>query len=198
MRRTATREILQVNFQTHQDRTWAVFGNHWPSRSGGPFESEGYRTIAGEPLSDFHQRVLDVHGAATPVLAMGDFNDEPGNRSLVTHALSVQQRTKVLHATSRPLLLNLMWEAVGRREGSLYFDNTPNVLDQFLVNRNMLRTLAPITAVLGSAAMRAVPAMRKPGDYPAPMGFGGMGTPPANPHGFSDHFPIEMHVVEAD
>ena len=29
-------------------RTWAVFGNHWPSRSGGQFESAGYRHIAGE------------------------------------------------------------------------------------------------------------------------------------------------------
>ena len=30
MRRTATREILQVNFRTARGRTWAVFGNHWP------------------------------------------------------------------------------------------------------------------------------------------------------------------------
>jgi hypothetical protein len=139
MRRTATREILQVNFQTNKNRTWAVFGNHWPSRSGGQFESEGYREIAGETLGYFHQRVLEVHGEDTPVLAMGDFNDEPFNRSLSDHALSVEQKAKVLNATSRPLLLNMMWEAAGRREGSLYFDNTPNLLDQFLVNRNMLR-----------------------------------------------------------
>jgi hypothetical protein len=36
MRRTATREIVQVNFQTHRDRTWAILGNHWPSRGGPP------------------------------------------------------------------------------------------------------------------------------------------------------------------
>jgi hypothetical protein len=43
MRRHATREIGQVNFKTTTAaaRTWAVFGNHWPSRSGGQFESEG-------------------------------------------------------------------------------------------------------------------------------------------------------------
>src|ERR671915_109329 len=35
MRRNATREIVQVNFRTHRDRIWAVFGNHWPSRGGG-------------------------------------------------------------------------------------------------------------------------------------------------------------------
>ena len=199
MRRTATREILQVNFQTNKNRTWAVFGNHWPSRSGGQFESEGYREIAGETLGYFHQRVLEVHGEDTPVLAMGDFNDEPFNRSLTDHALSVQQRAKVLNAASRPLLLNMMWEAAGRREGSLYFDNSPNLLDQFLVNRNMLRPTSPIRAVLNSAEIRTLPEMRKAGDYPAPIPFGGIGpNKPANQNGFSDHFPIEMQVVEAD
>jgi hypothetical protein len=48
MRRHATREIVQVNFKTTTAaaRTWAVFGNHWPSRSGGQFESEAFRAIA--------------------------------------------------------------------------------------------------------------------------------------------------------
>jgi hypothetical protein len=197
MRRTATRDIVQVNFTTHQGRTWAVFGNHWPSRSGGRFESEGYREIAGETLAYFHQRVGEVHGDDTPALAMGDFNDEPHDRSMVIHALSVQQKNRVVNARTRPLFLNMMWEAAGRREGSLYFDNEPNLLDQFLVNKNMLRGNSPIRAVEGSAQIRAFPEMRKAGDYPEPVRFGGHGSA-ANQNGFSDHFPIEMQVVEAD
>jgi hypothetical protein len=98
MRRNATREIVQVNFQTRTGHTWAVFGNHWPSRSAGQFESAGYRQIAGETLSFFHQRVLEVHGPDPPVLAMGDLNDEPFDVSLVTHALSTRQRRRVLEA----------------------------------------------------------------------------------------------------
>ena len=43
MRRNATRELVQVNFKTKKNRIWSVFGNHWPSRSGGQFESAGYR-----------------------------------------------------------------------------------------------------------------------------------------------------------
>jgi len=198
MRRTATRELLQVNFKTHRDRIWTVFGNHWPSRSGGQLESEGYRAIAGETLAYFHQRVLEIHGKERPVLAMGDFNDEPWNRSLVNYALTVQQRAKVLNADSRPLLLNMMWDAAGRREGSLYFDNMPNLLDQFLVNGNMLGPNSPIRAVEDSARIRAFQEMRKAGDYPGPIKFGGMGREPANQNGFSDHFPIEMRVEEAD
>lgn len=33
--------------------------------------------------------------------AMGDFNDEPFDTSLVTHALSTRQRGKVMQATPR-------------------------------------------------------------------------------------------------
>jgi hypothetical protein len=50
MRRTGTRELLQVNFRTAEGLTWAVFGNHWPSRSGGQFESAAYRAVAGARL----------------------------------------------------------------------------------------------------------------------------------------------------
>jgi hypothetical protein len=117
MRRNATREIVQVNFRTQAGRTWSVFGNHWPSRSGGQLESAGYRDIAGETLAYFHQRALEVHGEGTPVLAMGDFNDEPFDTSLVTHALSTRQRTKVLRAEI-PRLWNLMWPPMGTPDGT--------------------------------------------------------------------------------
>src|SRR5829696_2757200 len=147
MRRNANREIVQVNFQTvHGGRTWAVFGNHWPSRSGGQFESAGYRQIAGETLSYFHQRALEVHGADTPALAMGDFNDEPFDTSLVTHALSTRQRQRVVEADT-PRFWNLTWAVIGDPpDGTFYFNNEPNLLDQFLVNKNMARQNAPLRA----------------------------------------------------
>jgi hypothetical protein len=137
MRRNATRELVQVNFNTHRNRTWSIFGNHWPSRSGGQFESAGYRHIAGETLGYFHQRALDVHGLATPALAMGDFNDEPFDSSLVVHALSTRQRQRVIEATT-PRFWNLTWTVIGDpTDGTFYFNNEPNLLDQFLVNKNM-------------------------------------------------------------
>ncbi len=201
MRRNATREIVQVNFRTVPGgRIWAVFGNHWPSRSGGQFESSGYRQIAGETLGYFHQRVLEVHGPATPALAMGDFNDEPFDLSLVTHALSTRQQHRVLNAEI-PLLWNLMWPLVGGRavqpDGTFYFNNQPNLLDQFLVNKKMAEDAAAIRAAEETVEIIRFAGMTDDGDYPKPVPFGGMGDP-VNPAGFSDHFPIGMHVVEAD
>jgi Endonuclease/Exonuclease/phosphatase family len=148
-------------------RTWAVFGNHWPSRSGGQVESEGYRAIAGETLGYFHQRVLEVHGLQTPVLAMGDFNDEPFDVSLVRHALSTWQRAKVVTARENPLLWNLMWPIAGSADGSFYFDNQPNMLDQFLVNKNMATGDATIKADLATAQILKPPAMVDPVSTPS-------------------------------
>jgi len=197
MRRNATREIVQVNFRTRPgDRTWSVFGNHWPSRSGGAAESAGFRDIAGETLAYFHQRALEVHGPATPVLAMGDFNDEPFDPSLVIHALSTRQRQRVLLADT-PRLWNLMWPIMGIADGSFYYDNQPNMLDQFLVNKFMVVEQAVIRAEPATVAILRFPGTVAPGDYPKPRPFGGMGQP-VDPQGFSDHFPIAMRVIEAD
>jgi predicted extracellular nuclease len=199
MRRHATREIVQVNFKTTAAaaRTWAVFGNHWPSRSGGQFETEGYRDTAGETLSYFHQRVLEVHGPQTPVLVMGDFNDEPFDASLVRHALSTRQRAKVTSAREEPRLWNLMWPVVGTPDGSFYFDNQPNMLDQFLVNKNMASSDSPIRVDPTTAQVLKIPAMVNSGIYKKPIPFGGMGKP-VNENGFSDHFPITVTVSELD
>lgn len=199
MRRNATREIVQVNFKTKTPaaRTWVLFGNHWPSRSGGQYESGGYRAIAGETLAYFHQRVLEIHGETTPVLAMGDFNDEPFDISLVRHALSTRQKTKVTSASKNPLLWNLMWPAAGVPDGTFYFDSQPNVLDQFLVNKNMATDAAEIKADAATAEIFKFAPMVSTGTYKQPIPFGGMGKP-VKETGFSDHFPITLTVTEAD
>lgn len=199
MRRNATREIVQVNFKTKSAaaRTWVLFGNHWPSRSGGQFESEGYRAIAGETLAYFHERVLQIHGETTPVLALGDFNDEPFDISLVRHALSTRQKAKVTSARENPLLWNLMWPAAGTPDGTFYFQSQPNMLDQFLVNKPMATTDAPIKADAATAEIFKFPPMVNTGTYKQPVPFGGMGKP-VNQDGFSDHFPITLTVTEAD
>lgn len=196
MRRTATRDLLQVNFRTRNGRLFVVVGNHWPSRSGGMLESAGYRAIAGETLAYFHQRILEVHGAETPVLAMGDFNDEAFDRSLVDYAFSTRSRTKVVNATTARFF-NLMWPLMGQGLGTLYFDNFPNILDQFLANKNLVKANTPIQVLSESVEIVRFPEMISAGEYPKPIPFGGMGKP-VNQNGFSDHFPIVVTIREVD
>ena len=77
---------------------------------------------------------------------MGDSTDEPFDTTLLgsTRAPSTRQRAKVTNARENPLLWNLMWPDAGLPDGSFYFDNQPNMLDQFLVNKNMATGDAPI------------------------------------------------------
>ncbi len=195
LRRTATRDILQVTFKTkaHQHEL-IVMGNHWPSRSGGEAESDAYRAMAGETLSYFHGRIFEVKGDAMPVIAMGDFNDEPFSSSLVDYALAQRVADKVVGGRN-PYFLNLMWPIMGQGVGSLYFDG-PNLLDQFLVNKNFLKADSVFKIKPDSVNIVHCHEMmnKKSG---APIPFGGMGKD-VNENGFSDHFPIEAVLIEAD
>ena len=197
MRRTATRDIVQVNFLTKPGgRRWAVFGNHWPSRSGGQFESDGYRQIAGETLAYFHERSREVHGDDLPVLAMGDFNDEPFNLSLRRYALAVRKKQQVLSGRI-PRLWNLMWPLMGDAEGTFYYNNQANLLDQFLANENIIEQGAPIEIDANSVTIESsFPGFSDPtAPYPQPIRFGGMGKD-VDVNGFSDHYPISVVVHE--
>ena len=86
--------------------------------------------------------------------------DEPFDISLVRHALSTRQRVKVTNARENPLPWNLMWPIAGLSDGSFYFDNQPNMLDQFLVNKNMATGAAPIKVTTPSQSLTAEWAIR--------------------------------------
>jgi len=164
LRRTATRDLFQVNFRTKPARRLLVaIGNHWPSRRGGELESAAYRAMAGETLAYFHDRIREIHGKDAAVIAMGDFNDEPSDTSLTDYTLSERQARKVLNAKT-PRLLNLMWPALGAAIGTYYFNSQANVLDQFLINKGLLTgelgLKARLEVVSRTAAATAHPSAR--------------------------------------
>ena len=194
VKRLATRDLFQVNFRTNSGRLLVVIGNHWPSRRGGEYESEPYRIIAGETLAYFHQRIREVQNDDNvAVLAMGDFNDEPFNRSLVDHALSEQTRSKVTRARS-PRFLNLMWPILGQCLGTHYYENSPNVLDQFLVSKGLLTGNSNIRVITDSVEIIRFSEMVRSGTYPVPIHYGRKSD--VNRDGFSDHYPIAVRLRE--
>ena len=139
VKRVATREIVQVNFKSKATGNRLVLvGNHWPSRMGGQLESEPFRLIAGETPAYFNQRIQEVHGRDASIIVMGDFNDEPFNRSIIEHALGTPDKDKVIQAKTAPRLYNLMWSFAVKARGTFYFDGF-NLLDQIMVSKGMLR-----------------------------------------------------------
>jgi hypothetical protein len=71
----------------------------------------------------------------------------------------------------------------------------PHQLDQFLVNATMAAETSSLQAAPESVQILRIPGTVDPGRYPKPRPFGGMDNP-IDQTGFSDHFPIGMHVTE--
>lgn len=199
LRRTATRDILQVNFLTSHsqfENRLVLISNHWPSRRGGTYESNGYRQIAGETLSYFHGRIREINGDDTAVLAMGDFNDEPFDPSLTQYGLSLRSLTRVINGQS-PYFLNLMWPLMEEGSGTYFFSNLPNMFDQFLANENMLKPSSTFRVNLNSIEINNFDIMvNQNSDYPTPVRFGRPSNDNLNTDGFSDHFPISIQIQE--
>jgi len=197
LRRNATRDILQVSFKTKPDGNKLVLmGNHWPSRRGGELESEPYRIMAAETLAYFHERTIAIDGKDQAVVVMGDFNDEPFNRSLVAYALSERVERRVKSKRSRnPYLLNLTWDLIGQGEGTHFYDGTPGMLDQILVNRPVLRDDSPFEVDPSTVQILKFPEMT--GRSGVPKRFGRPSSASTfDDTGFSDHFPIAVVLSE--
>jgi predicted extracellular nuclease len=194
LKRNATRDLFQVNLRTTAGRDLILVGNHWPARSTGQWESEPYRIIAAETLSYWHERILEIKGKDVALLAMGDFNDEPHNRSLMEYALSANSLMKVKNSTIARFF-NLMWPLMGKGLASFYYDNYPIMLDQFLASRGFLKNNADLQIKPDSVKIEAFPEMISGGDYPDPIRFG-RPSDKLNLDGFSDHYPISLILQE--
>lgn len=158
-----------------------------PHRSGGVAESEPYRIVAAETLSYWLSRIPE-HKGPIPIIVMGDFNDNPFDRSLTRYALACGDRARIARARS-PRLLNLMWPLLAESHGSFFFNGEALLFDQILINKRCLDKDSPIS--VDPAAARIVSqfhALASRG-HVIPLPFG-RPTGKMNPMGTSDHFPI--------
>lgn len=194
VKRNATRDILQVNFRIKSsNRLLIVIGNHWPSRSGGQLESEPYRIVAGETIGYYHQRILEIYGKDTAIVVMGDFNDEPFNRSVTDHALAVNNEIKVMNARN-PTFYNLMWPLMTGENGTSFYEGF-NVIDQLWISKGIVK--GEIFSVQDSSVKIILfeDMVDDEGDYKKPLRFGRPSSK-LNENGFSDHFPIGLILDE--
>lgn len=216
MRRTGTRDILQATFKSvASGKKLVVMANHWPSRYGGAGAqaSAGFRATAGETLSYWHKRIREEApaGTRTPVLALGDMNDDPWDLSLTINAYATRERGDVERATSERFY-NFTWEYLltpvtdkdgnGRvLEGTLYYDNNGNLFDQILADRPLLDSgQSDFKVIDGSAGIIAFQEMVSHLKGEGPIRFGlpkGDADSNVNVDGFSDHFPVGILVREA-
>ncbi len=129
-----TRDILYVEGKTGDNETLHFFVNHWSSRWGGQKESEPKRLYCAVTLRKAVDLLMNREPEAK-IIIMGDFNDEPTNRSVYEMLLANNKRKN----TRERELYNLMYDAHNiRNEGSYNFRGNWNMLDQIIVSRSVL------------------------------------------------------------
>lgn len=210
MRRTGTRDITQATFQSvNSGNELIALCNHWPARSGGTVKSAGFRATAGETLGYWHERIREERGDDIPIIALGDFNDDPFDSSIRYNANAWRERGDVERSRSARFY-NLAWNYLHQLvtdhrgdsriiNGTLYYKNDGNVFDQILVNRSLLNGEGGLVVQEDSAHVEALPQMVDHRVNHGPIRFGlpkGAAAENVNREGFSDHFPVSVTIAD--
>jgi predicted extracellular nuclease len=182
--RYPTRDILVANFTVLENNAdLNVIVNHWPSRSGGRYETEPLRIAVAENCARAVEDILKINQKdleTLPVdlrtdeeslsvlnqkwnrniLLMGDFNDNPYDKSILNHLHATPDRNKLLNwdeifghpslkkwPTNKQTdkhnylfyqgyLFNCMWSMIP--DGTIYYYDGFDLFDQFIISRGLL------------------------------------------------------------
>lgn len=128
------RGILHVRGTGPDGKPLHIFVNHWKSRWGGVKETEPKRIYAAITLRRELDRILSSESDPRFII-MGDFNDDPTNRSM----------TEVLHAGNKRKnafindSYNLFYDIHNlNNEGSINYRGTWQMYDQIIVSYSLI------------------------------------------------------------
>lgn len=195
IKRSATRDLFWMRVRRRgSPHSFVPIANHWPSRSAGQYSSEPFRMLTGETLAYVVDRLLD-EAPDTPILVMGDFNDEPFNRSMQEYLLGTRDPGRVSRSRSGHLL-NLMWPLMhGDDPGTYLHGSDWNMLDQFLAAKALLRRTGPVRVDRATVAIYRPEEIQGRSGRPRRFGRPARGL---DEDGYSDHFPITVELLVAD
>ena len=131
-----SRDILLVSGTLGKDakyNTIHVLVNHWPSRRGGVAQSEARRLTAAQTARNAVDELLQTDPLANVIL-LGDFNDEPTNRSIreeLRATASVKKKDPFQ-------LYNAVAALDEQGRGSYQFRGNWNMLDQIILSQGLV------------------------------------------------------------
>jgi len=127
------RDILYAKGVAGKD-TLHFFVNHWKSRSGGREETEAKRVFSARILKAKIDSILNKNSDAK-IVALGDFNDEPNNKSLseVLEAKNPDKKEKDKQ------LYNLLYPKDKQGEGTYNYQSEWFMLDNLIVSLACMR-----------------------------------------------------------
>ncbi len=185
-KRIFTRDQLVVSGKLNGEAI-NIIVNHWPSRSGGEAKTN-YRR---EKAADLNKQIIDSLYQKDPfakILSMGDFNDDPTNKSFKKVLKTSNNRGTILAQE----LFNPMENLAKQGKGSLAYRDSWNLFDQILVSESLLGSRSGLQfyqagifnshyLITLNGQFRGYPFRSY--DY---SGYTG---------GYSDHFPVYIYLV---
>lgn len=224
--RYATRDIFEVVFElVETNERLVVIASHWPSRRRGRLESQPLRIAVAENIGYLvrdHVRVDSISYEQlrsqntigpvkakweTPVLLLGDFNDEPFDIAVIDHLQASSELDRVTGPTNEikgfvketadyrgddTFLYNASWRFLQAENlGTFFITSTaagevfPNryqVLDQLVCSRGLLKQ-AGLRLDLSSVDIYRAPSVATPAGRPRPFNRSTL-------KGTSDHLPV--------
>lgn len=184
-----TRDILLVSGVLATD-TICFAVNHWPSRRGGASRSEPKRMFVAKQLKSRIDELAIKHSNAGFVI-MGDFNDMPSNRS-------IREGLNAKSWNEESSFINLMSSMEKEGLGTYKYQNQWNMLDQFMVSKNLTDEAGSLRVTATSASIFDSSFLKEPdSSYPGDKPFRTFRGPKYN-GGYSDHFPIVLDIEFLD
>jgi predicted extracellular nuclease len=144
-----TRDILHVIGEVVTGDTLDVFVCHFPSRRGGQSDSEPDRVRAASILRKSVDSLAFLRTNAY-ILIMGDFNDEPSDKSMAKILQTQPLKDKIVETNLYNLFLSLEKK---NKIGSYKMGNRWNFIDQIIVSGNLLQLDKPFHVLPETAAI---------------------------------------------
>lgn len=164
-----------------------VYINHWPSRYGGSQTSEHARLYAAKLLKQHIDSILQIDWKRK-ILVMGDFNDNPTNKSIY----------EILEANEKATGMNLYnpFHALYKKGiGTLAFQDAWVLFDQIILSQNWINKKQQGFFYYRNGIYNATFLTENMGKYKGyPMrSWDGLQFR----NGYSDHYPVYVTLLKA-
>lgn len=186
-----TRDILEVNGILRGGSEVTFFVNHWPSRRGGAEESEAKRVFVAQKLRQLTDSIFAKNAKAN-IVAVGDLNDEPYNKSLLTGLGAVSYATDSIVSSRQNVLYNMGAPIKRSGKGTSWYKGW-SVIDQILVSGSFISSQNKIVSADSQVVFKESYMLftdRASGEGLPSRTY----TGEKYRGGFSDHFPIYIQL----
>ncbi|MCH4822616.1 endonuclease/exonuclease/phosphatase family protein [Gramella lutea] len=186
-KRDYTRDQLVVSGTIHGEDVHFIV-NHWPSRSGGEAKSSYKR----EKAALLNRKIIDSlyrEDQDAKIIGMGDFNDDPINKSFKTF---LQTRAEIKELKEKELY-NPMENMLKNGKGTLAYRDSWNLFDQFYLSQSLVSRNFDGFQFYKAGIFNPPYVITQTGQfrgYPFRT-YGSTGYEP----GFSDHFAIYLYLI---